>query len=173
MLLRNFLLLLIFVVLISCNQTDSSNQAQSTDQNKSEADLPVNSETEDIDENKGKVLALVNGSPIYEDDLKSGSLEFAITDEILYQVGLKQGIDEQNKDKIKDYEKMIVLRSMKVRISEDAEPMKKISDEEIEDYYNRNKDKYTNFRIHEISFSDTLLAEDIKEKAQSRRNGFN
>lgn len=172
MILYKLLLILIFIVFIGCNQTDSSTESQSTEANKlqsqaKDSDISENENSEINEDSKGKILALVNGSHIYEDDLNSGNLEFAITDEILYQVGIKQGKDKQYKDKVKEYEKMIIVRAIKVELLENAEPTKDISEEEIQYYYDSNKDKYTNFRIHEISFSDAFLGQEIKEKAES------
>jgi hypothetical protein len=169
MILRNLLPLFIFVVLIGCNQTDSSTESQSTDpkNSQSQANPSTVSENEYKEDSKGKILALINNSPIYEDDLNSGSLEYAITDEILYQIGIKRGIEEQYKDQVKEYEKTIVVRAIKIDMLENAEPTKSISEEEIQDHYDRNKDRYTNFRIHEISFSDASVGQEIKEKAES------
>jgi len=58
---------------------------------------------------------------------------------------------------------------MKQRIRENAEPEKGISNEEIENYYESNKDKYTNVRLYEISFPDSNLGDEIIEKAKGEK----
>ena len=169
MTLRKFALLFTVLILIGCNQSDSDSEAPPADNAKTDTQSSINENTsaaQDEPERIGKVIARVNGQPIYEDDLNGKSLEDVITEEIIYQEGLSQGIDKKYRDKVKDFERKLIIRDTKQSILENSEPTKKVSDEDIKNYYERNKNKYMHVRINEISFPDSNLANEIREKAQ-------
>ncbi len=165
MTLRKLYLLFIFVALIGCNQSDS-NTTTEQESTQSQTQNNDNSTAEPEPERTGKVLARVNGTPIYEDDLNGRNLEFVITEEIIYQAGIKQGIDKEYRSRVRNFERNLVIEGTKAKILENAEPTKKISDEDIQKYYDLNKDRYTYVRIHEVSFPDVNLGKEIKEKVE-------
>ena len=168
-----FVLLFTLVILIGCNQSDTDSKAPSADNTntgskQSQSSMDDNtSAVETEPERVGKVVARVNGQPIYEDDLNGTDLEFIITEEIIYQEGIIHGYDKLERDKVGDYERGLIIGITKLRILENAEPTKEVSDEDIKNYYESNKDKYTHVRIHEISFPDSNLSSEIKDKAKS------
>ena len=153
-----FVLFFTLAILIGCNQSDSDSKAPSADNTSA-----VESEPDII----GKVLARVNGQPIYENDQTRADLEFFITEEIIYQEGINKGFDKSEKGKVRDFERELVISSTKQSILENAEPAKEISNEDIKNYYESNKDKYTHVYIHEISFPDRNLSNEIKDKVKS------
>lgn len=163
------LLLLTFVTLIGCNQSDSDDTS-TPPENQNSASEQAQTTTDDQSavepERTGKVVARVNGKPIYEDDLNGKNLDFVITEEIIYQVGLQQGLDKEITKKVKDYERALVINKTKASLMEDMPPTKQISDEDIQKYYDDNKGKYMHVRIHEISFPDVNLGIEIKKKAE-------
>jgi len=158
MILRKFAVLFVLLILIGCNQSDSNSKSPSSDNTAA---------TEPEPEREGKVIARVNGQPIYEDDLNGTNLKFLITEEILYQEGIRQGIDKQYRGRVRDFERRLIISGTKERILENAEPTKQVSNEEIKSYYERNKDIYSYIRVHEISFPDSNLGNEIKDKAKS------
>lgn len=159
----NVSLLLITITMLGCSQEDYENK-------KSDAEVNNISTAQSEQKKTGKVLARVNGSPIYEDDLRGRNLKFVLAEEIIYQAGLKEGVDSSIKDQVKRYEKTLVIKNVKSNILENAEPTKKISDEEIQEYYELNKHKYTYYKVREITFPDLALGEEIKEKAKNEDN---
>lgn len=166
--LRNLSLLFGILFIIGCGQSDTNNDSTTdekpnTEQNQAESGAE-NTGDSGQPERVGKVLARVNGTPIYEDDLNGKNLEFVITEEVIYQAGLKQGIDKQYEDQVRDYERMLVIRGTKEKMLENMGPSKEISEEDIERYYELNKDKYAHVRIYEISFPDVNMGEEIKER---------
>ena len=172
MTLRKMFLLFAVLIFIGCNQSDSDSKSQSAEQENaaSEQSQTATSDNTAYDESaevRGKVLARVNGQPIYEDDLNGQNLEYVINEEIIYQEGLRQGIDKQYRDQVRSYERKLIISGTKQSILENAGPAKRISDEEIKNYYENNKDKYSYVRIHEISFPDSSLGNKIKDKAKS------
>jgi len=175
MILRNLFLLFALLILIGCNQTDSDSIPSADNTNngseQSQSGINENAATAETEPEKaGKVVARVNGKPIYEDDLNGRDLEDVINDEIIYQEGIRQGMDKEFRDDVKDYERRLILKQTKLRINENAEPAKNISDEEIKNYYENNKVKYSQVRIHEISFPDSNLGNEIREKAKSEED---
>lgn len=168
----NISLLLILIIMLGCNQEENENNDNSLNNENKKSDAEVNNISTAQSEQKktGKLLARVNGSPIYEDDLRGRNLEFVLAEEIIYQAGLKEGVDSSIKDQVKRYEKTLVIKNVKSNILENAEPTKKISDEEIQEYYELNKHKYTYYKVREINFPDLALGEEIKEKAKNEDN---
>jgi hypothetical protein len=166
-------LLLVVLIFIGCNQSDSNGKppsASKDDSDNKQSQTATNDNTaydESEPEVRGKVLARVNGQPIYEDDLKGYNLEYVVTEEIIYQEGIRQGIDKQYRDQVRNYNRRLIIRGSKQNILENAAPTNPVSDEEIKNYYESNKDIYTHVGIHEISFPDSNLGSEIKDKAKS------
>ena len=166
-------LLFIFLILIGCNQSDSNSKAPSADKTNTgseQSQSSLNDNTSAVEtepERIGKVLARVNGQPIYEDSYTRADLEFFITEEIIYKEGIINGYDKSVRDRVRDFERRLIIASTKQRILENAEPEKAISSEDIKNYYESNKDKYVHVRIHEISFPDSSLGNEIRDKAKS------
>ena len=158
-------LLLTLCLLSACGQ--SGNKEGSSDK-------PANSQngntvtTRFKPERSGKIVAKVNGVPIYEDELNGRPVKSLITDEILYQEGLKEGIDKKYQDKVMQYQMSLVVKDVKSSILENMPPEKEVTDKELLDYYNQHKDlNYTNLRIQEINFSDKKLGDEILKMAQA------
>jgi hypothetical protein len=171
MTLRKIALLFIFLILIGCNQSDSNSNAPSVDNTDTKQSQPsLNDNTSAVEtepERKGKVLARVNGQPIYEDAHTRANLESYITEEIIYQEGIVNGYAKSDRDRVRDFERRVIIATTKQNILENAEPTKEVSSEDIENYYESNKDKYTRVRIHEMSFPDGNLGNEIKDKIKS------
>ena len=95
MTLRKFALLFIILILIGCNQSDSDSKAPSadnTDNGSEQSQSSMNENTSVVEtepEREGKVVARVNGQPIYEDSLIGRNLEYVINEEIMYQIGIR------------------------------------------------------------------------------------
>lgn len=174
--LRNLALLFTVLIFMACNQSDSTNKTQSADNTNSDniqSESSMNDNTSAVEaepKREGKVVARVNGQAIYEDDLSGRNLEYAISEEIIYQEALRQGIDKKYRNKVRDFEKSLIVRDTKQSLLENAEPTKEVSLEEIKDYYEKNKDKYSHVRIYEISFPDSNLGNEIREKAKGEED---
>ena len=106
-------LLFIFLILIGCNQSDSNSNAPSVDNTDTKQSQPsMNDNTSAVEtepERIGKVLARVNGQPIYDDDGTRADLEFFITEEIIYQEGIIKGLDKSDRDKVRDFERGFII----------------------------------------------------------------
>lgn len=122
-------------------------------------------------EKSAKVAAWVNGVPIYEDELNGGPVDTLVTDEILYQAGLKEGLEKKYQDKIRQYQMSLVVRELKGTIVAKMPPEKEITDKDMLDYYNSNKDlSYTNYRIEEINFKNEDLGGQIIKMAKEGKS---
>jgi len=171
MILRYIYLLLTLVILIGCNQSDSNNSASSVenaDNKESKSIMDDSTSAVEVEpERIGKVVARVNGQPIYEDDITLEDLEFFITEEILYQDAINNDYEKYDKNKVREYERNLIISSKKQKILENAGPTKVVSPEDVKNYYESNKDQYRNVIIHEISFPQRSLGSEIKNKVQS------
>lgn len=112
-----------------------------------------------------RVVARINGRPIYEKDLDGRPLEYVITDEILYEEGLKRGLDKKLEPRIEQYKKSLIVNAIKNEISGKLPKDEEVSDKEIEDYYKENESRFTHMRVKEMIFDDKGLAEEAHERA--------
>lgn len=112
-----------------------------------------------------KVVARVNGRPIYEEDTGGKPLKDYINSEILYEAGLKKGLDKKVEKAVEQYKKRLVVMTLEREMFEKLPKGGEVSDKEIEDYYNQNKDKYNILSLKEITTDDKNLAEEIEKKA--------
>ncbi len=111
------------------------------------------------------LLAKVNGTAIYSTDLEGRPLEMAINREILYQAGLKKGLDVKLKDKIENFKKRAIVNELEQEILGDMPEMKEYTDKELEDYYNQNLKNFQYLKLKELSVDDRGVAEEIQKKA--------
>lgn len=119
---------------------------------------------EEKPEYEGKVVIIVNDVPIHESELKNKQIKEGVTDEILYQYGLSKGIDKKYAKNVYEYKKQLVVNDVKLDIMENLPPAKEISDEEIEEYYEKNKSKYTFANLAEITFKNEDLSDEIMNR---------
>jgi len=163
-------LLTVLLTLSACGQTGTKEQADksgNTDQEQYGNQVPASYKPE----SSSKVVARVNGVPIYEDELNGLPVDSLVTDEILYQEGLKEGLDKKFQKKIRDYQMTLVVREIKNGVIEKMPTEEKITDKELLDYYNSVKDsKYTNYRIEEINFQNESQGEQIIEMAKEGKS---
>jgi len=168
---KNIMIAIIIPILltISCQQgeiEESENQQASQTETQTQNE---NSSKEDILPDK-IILAIVNGSPIYKDDLKGRSLQYAIDNEILYQEGLKRGLDKEFADQVRNYKRNVIINSIKQDLDSQLPPEKDISDIEIETYYNNNLKKYTTLHVEQISFKNADIKEEVLKLAMENQS---
>jgi len=168
---KNILMAIIIPALlaISCQQgekeeTPNKQASQTETQTQNE-----NSSKEDILPDK-IIVAIVNGNSIYKDDLKGRSLQYAIDNEILYQEGLKRGLDKEFADQVRNYKRNVIINSIKQDLDSQLPPEKDISDIEIETYYNNNLKKYTTLHVEQISFKNTDIKEEVLKLAKDNQS---
>ncbi len=165
------ILLICLVFLSACDQSGTKEcPADSPDK----ASLGKNGGAEiglNKPEKSGKVVARVNGVPIYADELNGRSVESLVTDEIIYQEGLKEGLENKYQDKLREYEMSLVVRELKDKYTQTSPPEKEITDEDLLNYYNTAKGLgYTNLRVQGIQFTDSSLGDQIIKMARDGKN---
>lgn len=153
--------LLVLTVLFSlgCDRS-SDNQGPATDAGG--ADTTVKRIKPERD---SKVVARVNGVPIYEDELDGKPIDTLITEEILYQEGLKRGLLDKYENQVMAFQMSLIVNDVKRSILDDMPPTKPITNEDIEKYYQDSIDKYRYAKLQEINFADKNLGEEIKQMA--------
>lgn len=113
-----------------------------------------------------QIIARINGTPIYKEDLRGRRLNDAIMNEIFYQEGLRKGVDKSVEDKIEQYKRELVTGIVRQEYLETLPDLKKVSDEEIESYYKDRLQEYEYVRIQEVTVTDKKVAEDIMKRAK-------
>jgi hypothetical protein len=144
---------------LGCTQSEKKEETKRDTSQKE-----IASKTEET-QGETKIVARVNGEPIYEEDLYGRPLRFVINDEIIYQEGLRRGLDKKFERQVENFKKGIIVDSIKRDILVNITKDQNVSDEEIENYYNKNKDKYIYLQIKQISVDDESLAGEIRKKA--------
>lgn len=160
------ILLTVLLFLSACGQSGTKEKAGTGDRQ------PGSNTTGIVKpERAGKVVARVNGVPIYEEELNGRPVDSLVTDEILYQEGLSEGLEKKYQDKILQYQMSLVTREVKEKILSGMPPEKEITEQELLDYYNSAKDtNYTNLRVEEINFTDRKLGDQILKMAQEGKD---
>ncbi len=157
-------LLTVLLLLSACGQSGTKESADKSGNTNQE---PASYKPE----SSSKVVARVNGVPIYEDELNGRPVDSLVTDEILYQEGLKEGLEKKFQNKIREYQMTLVVREIKNRVIDNMPPEKEITEKDLLDYYNSVKDsKYTTYRIEEINFQDEKQGEQIIKMAEEGKS---
>lgn len=157
-------LLTVLLLLSACGQSGTKESADKSGNTNQE---PASYKPE----SSSKVVARVNGVSIYEDELNGRPVDSLVTDEILYQEGLKEGLEKKFQNKIREYQMTLVVREIKNRVIDNMPPEKEITEKDILDYYNSMKDlNYTNYRIEEINFQDEKQGEQIIKMAEEGKS---
>ena len=157
-------LLTVLLLLSACGQSGTK---ESADKSGSTNQEPASYKPE----SSSKVVARVNGVSIYEDELNGRPVDSLVTDEILYQEGLKEGLEKKFQNKIREYQMTLVVREIKNRVLDKMPPEKEITEKDILDYYNSVKDsKYTTYRIEEINFQNEKQGEQIIKMAKEGKS---
>ncbi len=173
------LLILPAVIMTACGAPDKGeNKAEDKTVNESSNKSPEQAQsqaqsmvkTDPKPQKDSKVVARVNGVPIYQDELKGRPLQHLITEEVLYQKGLGLGLDEKYAEKVRDYKKQLIVHDLKTEILENLPPTKEVSDEEIQNYYDNNTERYTFVRMYEVGFADKNLGDEILGKVKSEED---
>lgn len=169
LMMKRLLVLLIVpaVFIAACGAPDKSENKAVKETSDESPEQAQNVKTDPKPKRDSKVVARVNGVPIYQNELKGRPLQYLITEEVIYQKGLGLGLDEKYAQKLRDYKKQLVVHELKMDILENLPPTKEVSDEEIKSYYDNNPDRYTFVRMHEVGFVDKNLGDEILEKMKS------
>jgi len=156
---------LIFFTSFGSKNSVSEIRESNEDKSSKTAELQKVEETSKSSEDKDdakKLLARVNGLPIYEEDLRGRPLEYVIQTEILYDEALRRGLDKRYENIINDYKKTLLIREYKNDLTKSID--EDISDEEVKEYYDRNKDSYTNVYVYELSTKDEELTNQLYKR---------
>jgi len=131
---------------------------------KEETKKASSTETEGVTHVEKKIVARVDGRSIYEEDLRGRPIEEVIVDEILYEEGLKRGLDKKFEERVELYKRNLIINELKAEIIKNL-PKEVVGRKEIEGYYKENESKYKYLRIKQVSVEDKNLAEKIHKKA--------
>lgn len=150
------ILLLSLTFIISCKD---NKEPSVSSENKS-----TNNTVESAD--NGKLLFTINGRNVHEKEARIDDLESAINDEILYEAAIKRGIDKEPavQRSLYMHRKNLFLGLLKRRVVQDYLKTHEITDEQINEYYNKNINKYTVLDVTVFSAPDIDTANFIKEE---------
>jgi len=142
-------LMIIFTVAVSCTQPDNKDKnTEETPETKEISEKPPEIEK--------TVVAKVNDVPVYNTDLDK-NLENSLKEAIVYQVLLQEAknkglfdgdlsdVDLSDPNTKREYlgKRFNAVQTMRRDILQNVNVNKKITDQEINDYYNKNINKFT------------------------------
>jgi predicted CopG family antitoxin len=153
------LLALIILVSLGCEKREKKEETTPT----KEAPTKQTAQTNTPD----RIVARVNGKPIYEKDLGGKPLENIVADEVIYEEGLKRGLDKKLESQIEEYKRGLIVSTLKSEIINSLPKGGEVTDKEIEDYYKENESKFTHMRVKQMTFEDKSLAEEAHKRAMS------
>ncbi len=164
-------IMIIFAVAISCSQPDNKDKnTKETTETKEISDKPAVVEK--------TVVAKVNEVPIYNTELDkslANPLKEAIVNKVLLQEAKNKGLFEGDLSDVdlsdpkikREYvsKRFAVLQAMRRDILQNVNVNKKITDQEINDYYNKNINKYTYVKTLKYTVqADEPTANKIREQ---------
>ena len=115
---------------------------------------------------KENAVAIVDGVPLYAEDLRGERLDNAITNEILYQEALRQGLDKKYEKQVELFKKKMVTGAIISEILNNTPNVEEVTDEDIERFYKENMNRYQNIRVVELSTDDQKVAGEIEKEAE-------
>ncbi|MEM4658490.1 MAG: peptidyl-prolyl cis-trans isomerase [Candidatus Methanosuratincola sp.] len=154
------MLILALATSYGCKRQEKTGESR---QGAPQATAPAKQEGEASSDGK-KIVARINGKPIYKEDLDRYSIPEYINDLILYEEGIRQGIDKEFEKQVENYKKRLVINRLKADVMTKVQDQK-VSDKEIEDYYTKNKDRYVYLSVEEITTGDKAVADEIHKRA--------
>ena len=153
----NLVLILFLTVsfIVSCNSekdskpTKSSNTDSTTEQDK-----------------KSEVVFYINDRPVTKGQLYGANLDTAISNEIIYEMALKENLHEEQEilDRVEQFKKNLIVGKIKYRLIKDYLSTNTVTDEQIEAYYEDIKDKYSRLDLTQIMLDDEETANDVYSK---------
>lgn len=166
------LIFIIFLLPLGCKQKDETKLSEEvTTETQSSQTKDENTVPPEMVSPEKKVVAKVNGRPIYQEDIKVRKLEYAIVDEILFEEGLRRGLDKGINDQINNkYKKYLIVNAIKLEIQKNLPKGQEPTDKEIEDFYKKYESKYTYLTAIGISVRDKNIAKKIRKKAVKGQN---
>jgi len=156
---------LIILLVSGCGQSDK--KEETTSETKEAKTIKKETSKEDTSVEK-TVVARINGKPIYKQDLNGRSVQYAIVREVLYLEGLRQGLDKDKKIKksMEDHNKRVIINAVKTQLIKNfKKEIGRLSDEDIENFYNENLHKYTRPHLMKVTVKDKNIALDIHARA--------
>jgi len=120
-------------------------------------------------ENKGtEVIAKVGDISIYKEDLQGRDvkLDDYIDEEVLYQQGLRNGVDKEPElvRRVQDFERFQIVANVKSQIINEYFKEHPITDDVVNDYFEKNKKRFYKLLVTKIASRDGELIEKIRQQ---------
>ena len=158
------LVLIMFLVvsfLGSCNSDKDGKQTKSTP--------PKDTSSQDT---KSDIAFYINERPVTKGQLYGANLDTAISNEIIYEMALKENLHEEQEilDRVELFKKNLIVGKIKFRLITDYLSTNTVTDEQIEAYYEEIKDKYARLDLTQIMLDDEETANDVYSKIINSNN---
>lgn len=115
-----------------------------------------------------RVVAKVNGKPIYAKQLMGRPLRNVINQEIIYQEAVSKGLDKDPEiiELTESYKKGLVASLMVKKILEESGAAN-ITEAQIKQYYRENEDNYTRLLMKEVTTGSKKVADEFHQMVTS------
>lgn len=148
-----FLIVPLFILTASCERDDNGKRSEKP---------PSRKEIAKTKKPIREPVAVVGGHPIYKEDIADRSLDEAIEEEILYQIGIERKIDKEVEKDVTLYKRSLIVEKTQERIISELKPV--ISEEELLNYFNKNRSLFSTIELMDITVPDRDIASEIKDR---------
>jgi len=161
-------LIFLALIVVGCN-SENNTKSQSPVDNTSKTE---NSDLSSKTKPEGILRFQINGRPVYTKGKSNVNLEALIRDEVIYETSIIQGkdIDPQIIQKVERYKRNLLIGQAKRDIIQNFMSAHKITDEEVKEYYDSNKSKYTYLDLIEIKTPTEESSTAIYNQLLSNKN---
>lgn len=111
-----------------------------------------------------EVAVIINGKPFYKDEIPGNDIQGFILNEVLYLEGLRRNIDEKIEDQVEEYKKNLIRSEVSRDIFKNI-PRYDPTEEELLEFFNENRHRYTHLTVGQIATNTREIAEEIHKKA--------
>ena len=171
-----FLLTFVIILVNACegvndkqeNTEQNSEPTVNTASDKAEDHTSTNEEII-VDESK-TVVAMVNGKPLYKEDLSGLSLPKAVENEILYQEAVRKGYEDKYSKNVENFKRSLFINQLKSSVIKDYLRDNPVKEEELTEFVKDKLDNYIYLKVVKVTTEDADLAQKIADKAKSNND---
>lgn len=156
----------------SCGNEDKSIKENTTDDTTSKQNTEPQTKPKPDRTTNNKLQFKINGRPVYTPKNSNTPMEALIRDEVLYESSLVEKRDQDPKfvNQIERYKRNLLIGQLKRDIIQKFNSTYKITDEELDKYYNENINQYTYLDLIDIRCPSEQIANDIYKELSGNTN---
>lgn len=149
------ILSLSFIFLISCNNDNKPKKVEKDTTKESS-----------LENSREQIAFYINDRPVTRGQIHGPNLERGISNEVIYEMALKQGMDKDQEiiDRGQLYKKNLLVSKIKSKAIKDHLSQITITDEELDTFYEETKNNFARLDLTQIMLDDEQTAHNVYSK---------